>query len=121
MMLFGCWAWAQGLPQPVLTIAPVSTNAMLVTITNPVAGVSYEIWKTPILDNTVDYPWTMAAVGTNGTSSYLIVKDIYPEEFYQAILDTNAIPLWEAANPTNQTLGILNVIIDSPTNGVSLQ
>jgi hypothetical protein len=119
-LLFGRWAWSQSLPQPVLTITPASSNQMLISITNP-APSNYEVWKTPVLGNTIDYPWTIAAVGTNGQSSYLVSMDIYPSEFYQVILDTNAIPLWEAANSTNQSLGILNVLIDSPTNGATLQ
>jgi len=112
--------WAQSLPQPGLTIAPGSSNQIVITITNPVAA-NYEVWKTPVLGDTVDYPWIIAAVGTNGQSSYAVPRDIYPSEFYQVILDTNSVPLWEAAVPTNPSIGLLSVFISSPTNGALLQ
>lgn len=119
-LFFGRWVWGQSLPQPVLTIAPAASNQLVISITNAVMA-NYEVWTTPVLGNTMDYPWTIAAVGTNGQSSFTVPVGVYTAGFFQAILDTNAIPLWEAANPTNQSLGILNVLIDSPTNGSVLQ
>lgn len=106
---------------PVLTVAPTGTNQLLITITNGVAGAgSYELWTTPVLGDTVNYPWTTAAVGTNGVTNFTVNIGPYPAGFYQVILDTNAIPLWEAADPHNPSAGILNVWIDSPTNGSAL-
>jgi len=118
-LLFGHRIGAQNLSQPVLNIATASSNQIVISITNAVMA-NYEVWTTPILGNPVDYPWTIAAVGTNGQSSFTVPANIYPSGFFQVILDTNAIPLWEAANPTNQSLGVLNVLIDSPTNGSTL-
>lgn len=116
-------AWI-GLTQstpPVLTIAPTGTNALSITVTNAVTGTgSYEVWTTPILGDTVDYPWTGAAMGTNGQTNFVLNIPPYPAGFYQVILDTNAIPLWEAADPHNPSAGILNVWIDSPANGSTL-
>jgi hypothetical protein len=113
---------AIGLTQtaPYLTAVPTGTNQLLITITNAGPG-SYELWTTPILGDTANYPWTVAAVGTNGQSAFVVPVGLYPAGFYLALLDTNAIPLWQAANPTNQSLGILAVTIDNPTNGASLQ
>ena len=119
-LFFGHWVSAQSLPQPGLTIASGSSNQIVITITNPVAA-NYEVWKTPVLGDTVDYPWIIAAVGTNGQSSYAVPRDIYPSEFYQVILDTNSVPLWEAAVPTNPSIGLLSIFISSPTNGALLQ
>jgi hypothetical protein len=110
--------WSQATPY--LTVAPTGTNQLLITITNAVSG-SYELWTTPVLGNSTDYPWTITAVGTNGQSSFTVTAGPYPSGFYQALLDTNGIPLWEAANPTNQSLGVLAVTIDSPTDGAALQ
>ena len=118
MLFAGSWAWAQSTPY--LTVAPTGTNQILITITNATSG-SYELWTTPILGDTGNYPWTVAAVGTNGQNSFTVPAGPYPSGFFQALLDTNAIPLWQAANPTNQSLGVLAVTIDSPTNGASLQ
>jgi hypothetical protein len=110
--------WAQ--TAPVLTVTPTGTNQLLITITNAGSG-SYEVWTTPMLGNTAAYPWTTTAVGTNGQNTFVVPIGPYPSGFYLALLDTNAIPLWQAASPTNQSLGVLAVTIDSPTNGASLQ
>jgi hypothetical protein len=119
-LLFGRWALAQSLPQPVLVITSTSSNQMVISITNAVSA-NYEVWTTPVLGNTTDYPWTLAAVGTNGQSSFTVPTGPYPAGFFMALLDTNAIPLWEAADPNNPSLGILTITIDSPTNGMVLQ
>jgi len=102
---------------PVLTIAPTGTNQLLITITNATSAVSYELWTTPVLGDTTDYPWTVSAVG--GTNQTVFTVDIgsYPAGFFRAVLDTNAIPLWQAADPNNPAAGILTVFIDSPTDG----
>ncbi|MGA3282915.1 MAG: hypothetical protein ABSD57_00450 [Verrucomicrobiota bacterium] len=115
-----CLAVAQSTP-PVLTIAPTGTNQLLITVTNGVGTASYELWSTPVLGNTTDYPWTVAAVGTNSQTSFILPIGPYSAGFYRAVLDTNGIPLWEIADPNNPSLGILAVTIDSPTNGAALQ
>jgi hypothetical protein len=104
---------------PVLTIAALGTNQFSVTITNGVSAGNYEVWWTPVLADP-DYPWTTLAVGTSGQTNFNLNMGVYDTGFFQAVQDTNAIPLWEAANPTNQSLGILTVLIDSPTNGATL-
>jgi len=116
-LLFGGLVWAQ--PPPLLTITPLGTNQFSIWFTNNIGTQTYDILSTPVLADP-DYPWQWAAVGSPGQTNFL-VTGIYETGFYQAILDTNAIPLWEAANPTNASLGILNVLIDSPTNTAVLQ
>lgn len=115
----GYWALAQSTP-PVLTVAPTGTNQLLITITNGAGAVSYELWTTPVLGDAVNYPWTTAAVGTNNQTNFIVPIGPYSAGFYQVLLDTNAIPLWEAADPHNPAAGILNVWIDSPANGSTL-
>ena len=105
---------------PVLSIAPTGTNQLLITITNGVGTANYELWWTPVLDNTVDYPWTTVAVGTPGQTNFTVNIEPYPAGFYEAVWDTNSIPLWEAANPSNPGLGILALTIDNPTNNANL-
>jgi hypothetical protein len=46
---------------------------------------------------------------------------LYQTGFYRAVIDTNSVPLWEAADPNNPGAGILAVFIDSPANGTVLQ
>jgi hypothetical protein len=112
--------WAQGTPFPALTIAPLGTNVFSLTVTNGISGGNYEILWTPVLGDTVDYPWTWIEVGTPGQTNFTVNMGVYEMGFFAGNLDTNAIPLWEAADPNNQNAGILNVWIDSPTNGATL-
>ena len=93
----------------------------MITITNGVSTANYEIYTTPVLGNALDYPWTAAAVGSTGQSNFTVNIGPYPAGFYRAVLDTNSIPLWQAADPNNPGAGILTVFIDSPTNGAVLQ
>ena len=104
---------------PVLTVAPTGTNQILISITNGVSTASYELWWTPMLANPA-YPWTTAAVGTTGQTNFTLSTAIYPAGFYEVVQDTNSIPLWQGADPHNQAAGILNVWIDNPTNGMTL-
>jgi hypothetical protein len=112
----------RGLSQtaPVLTIAPLGTNQFSITITNGVSGGNYELGWTPFLADP-DYPWTTIAVGASGQTNFTLNMGVYQTGFFQALLDTNSVPLWEAADPNNPGAGILAVFIDSPTNGMVLQ
>lgn len=105
---------------PYLTIAPTGTNQLLITVFNDASPANYELWWTPALANPA-YPWTAVAAGTAGQTNFIVNIGPYSTGFYQAIWDTNSIPLWEAADPSNPSAGILNVWIDSPTNGMVLQ
>lgn len=103
---------------PVLTITPMGTNQFSVGFTNNIGTASYDVLGTPALANP-DYPWTWAAIGTPGQTNFLI-NSPYSAGFYRAILDTNAIPLWEAANPDDPALGALSITIVTPANGSTL-
>jgi len=105
---------------PVLTIAPAGTNGIVITVTNAILADSYEVWWTPALGNTAEYPWTLAVPGNVGQTNFLLANWEYPTVFFRGLLDTNAVPLWESANPANPTSGILHVTIASPANGSSL-
>ena len=109
---------AQSTP-PVLTITPLGTNQFAITITNNIGSATYDLLWTPVLANP-NYPWTWAAPGTPGQTNYLVNMEDSQTGFFRTLLDTNAIPLWEAADPNNPGAGILNVWIDSPANGATL-
>lgn len=106
---------------PLLTIAHTGTNQLLITITNGVSAANYDLYWTPVLGNTVDYPWTVTAAGTSGQTNFTVNIGPYSGGFYRALLDTNSIPIWELADPNNPNAGILAVFIDSPANGAVLQ
>ena len=103
---------------PMLTIAPAGTNQYSIRFTNSIGTASYDIQGTPVLASP-DYPWTWAAIGTPGQTNF-VVTAVYDSSFYRAILDTNSIPLWEAADPNNPSLGALSITIDTPVNGSTL-
>ena len=105
---------------PVLTITSLGTNQFSVVITNNIGTATYDLLWTPELANP-DYPWTWAAPGTPGQTNFLLNMQGYPEGFFETVLDTNAVPLWEAANPANPASGILQVYIYGPSNGAVLQ
>jgi predicted small integral membrane protein len=107
--------WSQ--TAPVLTITPLGTNQFSITFTN--TGTTYDLQWTPVLASP-DYPWTWAAVGTNNQTNFSFDMSGYQTAFFRAILDTNSVPLWEAADPNNPGAGILTVTIDSPVNGSNL-
>ena len=113
----------KGLAQtaPGLKIFPVATNQISVTITNAIPAYNYELWWTPVLGNTVDYPWTMAPPGSPGQTNYLLKNTEFSTVFFRGVLDTNNPPLWENANPSNPGTNLLNVTIASPANGAVLQ
>lgn len=101
---------------PVLTITPLGTNQFSISFTNN--GSTYDLQGTPVLANPA-YPWTWAATGIPGQSNF-VVTGVYDTGFYRAILDTNSVPLWEAADPNNPSLGPLTIYIDNPANGSTL-
>jgi len=105
---------------PVLTITPLGTNQFSVGFTNNIGTASYDLQWTPVLANP-DYPWTWAAIGTPGQTNYQLNMGNYQTAFFRTLLDTNSIPLWEAADPNNPALGALTITIDTPANGSTLQ
>jgi hypothetical protein len=109
--------WAQ--TAPVLVLASTGTNQLFLTITNGDGVSTYDIYTTPVLANPA-YPWTAAVIGTNGQTNFTVSMP-YATGFYRAVLETNGIPVWQAADPNNPGAGILAVFIDSPTNGAVLQ
>jgi len=106
---------------PVLTVAPTGTNQLLITITNGVSATTYDIYTTPVLGNSAAYPWKAAVIGTNGQTNFTLNIGPYQAGFFRAVVDTNSVPFWEAADPNNPSAGILAVFIDSPANGAVLQ
>jgi hypothetical protein len=113
-------ALAQSIPQPVLAITSVASNQITITITNGVSYGTYDLYTTPVLGNDAAYPWTAAMIGTNSQTNFIINLGPYPAGFYRVVVDTNSIPIWEAADPNNPGAGILTVFIDSPANGSNL-
>ncbi len=115
---------AQTVPQPVLKIAPTNGNQVLISITNAVATTNYEIYRTPILNDT-NFPWELHVVGSVGQSNFTAGMGVESTSFFRASVgidwDLDGIPNWGDANNLDSTIGWLSITIDSPTNGASLQ
>lgn len=115
---------AQSVPQPVLTIAPTNGAQVVLSISNAVASTNYEIYRTPILNDT-NFPWVLHLVGSVGQSNFTADVGVEFMGFFKASigtdLDGDGVQDWLDANPTDATIGILSITIDSPTNGAVLQ
>jgi hypothetical protein len=106
--------------QPVLTIAPTGTNQFLISITNASGSATYELYRTPVL-NDAAYPWTLSVTGAVGQSNFIVTKGSEPTGFWKASegsdWDFDGIPNWMDADPNNGSVGVLSVTIVSPANG----
>jgi len=118
-----CAAFAshgQSIPQPGITITNLGTNTFSVKITNSVSTADYDLQWTPVLASP-EFPWTWAEIGTPGQSNFLVSAPGYDYAFFRVLVDTNTIPLWEAADPNNPGAGILTITITSPAQGAIIQ
>jgi hypothetical protein len=114
---YGMEQYQSGIPY--LTITRTNANQLLITVLNDTGPANYQLWWTPVLADPA-YPWTAVAVGTTGQTNFTVNINVFPTGFYRAVLDTNSVPLWQAADPNNPSAGILNVWIDSPVDGATL-
>jgi len=105
---------------PYLTLIPTGTNQLLITVYNDQGPANYELWYTPVLANPA-YPWTALDGGSPGQTNFVVNIGPFQTGFYRAIMDTNSVPIWQAADPNNPSAGVLTVFIDSPTNGAVIQ
>jgi hypothetical protein len=109
--------WAQSTPLPVLTITPAVSNQLVITITNGVNTVNYDLYWIPALANPA-VSWKAVTNGAEGQTNFTVSMGVWQSQFYQVVVDTNY--LWKAADPNNPAEGALAVFIDSPTNGSNL-
>lgn len=117
--------FAQSVPQPGLSLIPTGTNQFLITITNAVGSVAYDIYRTPILNNP-GYPLSLCITGALGQSNFSVTMGPEPEGFFRASVgsdsDGDGIPNWMDANPNDPTVNApLTLIINSPANGAVVQ
>src|SRR5580765_4525182 len=103
---------------PALKITPLGGGDMQLTVTNGSATNSYEIYFTPNFDP--GYQWNVLIPGSTGQSNFTVSSLFTQSGFYKALnindIDGDGIVSWQDANDTNSAIGILSVIIDTPTN-----
>lgn len=111
-------------PQPVLTIAPAGAGQYLVTITNGVTNVNYEIYRTPVLNDPVNYPFALHIIGTMGQTNFTISLGTEPTGFILGAIgsdfDNDGIENYRDGNPNDPNIGALSLTIESPLNGTTL-
>jgi hypothetical protein len=123
LLAIAALAFGQSAPQPVLSIVTTNQTQILLTITNGVSSTNYEIYRTPLLNNT-NFPWVLHAVGDIGQTNFTLDMNFEDTGFFRAGVgsdwDLDGIPNSQDANPLDATIGILSITIDSPTNGATL-
>jgi hypothetical protein len=105
---------------PALTVLRQSTNQVKLTITNAVVGVAYELYRTPVLGDELNYPWTLEQLGSVNQTNFYSYSDIEAAGFYKATTadwDSDGIPNYQDAQPNNAAVGRLTITIQFPTNG----
>ena len=112
------------IPQPVMTIAPTGTNQFLIVITNGVTNANYEIYRTPVLGDAVNYPFTLHIIGTVGQTNFTINMGDEPSGFILSAIgsdfDGDGIENYRDGNPNDPNIGVLSLTIESPLNGTTL-
>ncbi len=88
-------------PQPVLQVVPAGAGPFSIIITNGMSGATYELQTTPVLGDTVNYPWTIAAAGCASQTNFTMPAGLSPVAFYRAVLYSNGIPPWETVAPNS--------------------
>jgi len=86
MLFFTTDGLTQSVP-PSLTIASVGTNQLSITITNGISTGNYEVWWTPVLGDSVNNPWTMAAAGTGGQTNFTMNMGGNQAGFFRVLQD----------------------------------
>jgi hypothetical protein len=111
---------APSIPEPVLKITLSGTNQLQMEITNAVSTANYEIYRTPVLGDPF-YPWTLHIIGSAGQSNFTATMGIETVGFFQAGIgsdwDSDGVPNWLDAQPSNPGVGALTITIVSPANG----
>jgi hypothetical protein len=111
-----------GQSAPGLKASLVSTN-LQVSVTNGLSTSVYELYWTPALNNSL-YPWQWLAVGVQGQTNFLLDISGSYLGFLQAKtgtdLDGDGIVDWQDSRPNDASKGLLQVTIESPTNGSTI-
>src|SRR6266478_4402162 len=105
---------------PALTLTPLGNGDLQLTITNALPGDTYDVYYTPNFDQ--GYIWNFFDRGSAGQTNFTISLSNSPPSGFFIVTDNDdfdgdGVENWKDANPTNAAIGIMTVIIDTPTNG----
>jgi len=105
-------------PQPGIIIGVVSTNQVMVTITNGASYANYELYHRTLIDPA--YPWTLWIVGAPAQTNFTVEMNTslaFWEVGVGSDWDGDGVPNYCDGDPLDPTVGILTVTIDSPAQG----
>ncbi|TAL05012.1 MAG: hypothetical protein EPO07_04335 [Verrucomicrobia bacterium] len=109
---------------PVLSFVPLGSNQFNIVITNAVTTTNYTLFWTPSLAEDPNYPWQVWESGVTGQTNFSVNAGEWPVGFFRVMVggdaDGDGIPEWQDAQSFNPNVGILNITIDSPVNGSTL-
>jgi hypothetical protein len=116
---------AAGQAAPGLTISRLGTSQVDIVITNGSSTVNYEIYRTPILGDDFNYPFTLHLIGNQGQTSFVADFGIETRGYFRAAVgsdfDSDDVPNAIDGQPNNSAVGALTITIDSPANGANIQ
>ena len=126
-LLFGASLIAIGIvaraTPPGLSITTLTNGVLQLTVTNGAPGDTYQILYTPNFDP--GYQWNVNMLGETNQTNFTLSTISTPSGFYKAVnntdFDNDGIPNYEDANATDSSIGLLTVIIDTPTNGYTFR
>ncbi len=110
---------------PELTVARYGTNQVQIVITNGSSLVNYEVYRTPVLDDDFNYPFTLHLIGIQGQTNFVADFGIETRGYFRAAIgsdwDGDGVLNYQDAQPSSTNAGILLITIDSPANGSNIQ
>jgi len=109
---------------PALTLTPLGNGDLQLSITNAIPTNTYDIYYTPNFNS--GFAWNFFYRGAAGQTNFTISLSNSPPSGFFIVTDIDdfdgdGIPNWEDANPNNASIGIMTVIIDTPTNGYTFR
>jgi hypothetical protein len=122
LLLVTSLVWAD-VPQPVIRISALGSNQFSITVTNGVTNSNYELHWTPVLSHS-NYPWQLVASGALGETNWIRDGGTWQSGFFRVSTgndtDGDGILNWQDADPSNPSVGILTITIESPIGGSTI-
>lgn len=106
-------------PLPALKISILSSNQVLLQVTNGVNTELYEVYRRLDLVDPA-YEWIFQTNGVAGQTNFTATLDEFTAGFFKATLpdwDADGVANWQDGDPEDPNVLTLGITIDSPTTG----
>jgi|SRR6185503_5886293 len=116
------FARADDVPQPILKITQTDSNRFQIQITNAVSYANYEVYRTVVLNDPMNFPWTAPVTGALGQAIFNVMNtnSVNPHEFFRAGVgsdwDGDGILNWQDSQPSSTNGGFLRITIEFPAS-----